>query len=159
MARVGKAKRLQCVGYTIPQIKTAIRKKFPNLSPTSFKVTSCPDEDYNCIGWAAGDTKNFWWPIGGYWPPGVPRERTLDAFKQAFATKGYVECEDVRAEDGFEKIVIYARDGKPTHAARQLSASGWTSKLGTFADISHRLIGVDGDEYGARVAQMKRPKS
>ena len=33
-----------------------------------------------------------------------------------------------------------------------------TSKLGKFADISHRLIGVENDEYGKKEVTMKRKK-
>jgi hypothetical protein len=159
MAKVGGRKGLQCVGITEKQIKQAVQAGFPNLKAAKFKVTSCPDTKYNCIAWAAGDTKNFWWPTGGYWPDGVPRELTLDAFTRAFATQGYTPCDDVRYEEGFEKIAIYAEDGKPTHAARQIGPQKWTSKLGRFADISHPLTGVEGTEYGRKVIVMRRPKS
>jgi hypothetical protein len=157
MAKVGARQRLQCIGITEAQIKKLVRLEFPKLK-TGFKVTSCPDNAYNCIAWAAGDTTKFWWPIGGYWPDGVPRDRTVSAFIKAFETEGYVVCDDVRYELGYEKIAIYTKDGKPTHAARQIADSKWTSKLGKFADISHRLIGVENDEYGKKEVTMKRKK-
>jgi hypothetical protein len=159
MAKVGTNKGLQCVGITVPEIKKAVRAEFPNLRVGTYSVTSCPDKDYNCIAWAAGETSRYWWPIGGYWPDGVSRERTLDAFIKAFETKGYTVCDDVTHEDGFEKVAIYAKDDKPTHAARQIDKSKWTSKLGKFADISHRLIGVEGNQYGKKVVTLKRKKT
>jgi|GEM_PF-3681614 len=55
---------------------------------------------------------------------------------QAFATLGYEVCDNVELEPGFEKIALYAgADGIPTHAARQLQAGPWTSKLGRMEDI------------------------
>jgi hypothetical protein len=64
----------------------------------------------------------------GKWPSGVPREVTLNAFIQAFATLGYMLCQDAVLEVGFEKIAFYAirePDGSfsPTHAAKQLPNS------------------------------------
>ena len=79
---------------------------------------------HNCIAWAAGDVKNWWWPDepaqpdSASWPPTVPRERTLDAFRQAFAALGYTVCEDEEPEAGHEKIALFAASGVPTHAAR-----------------------------------------
>jgi hypothetical protein len=53
--------------------------------------------------------------------PGVPREETIEAFKQAFQTLGYEVCEDDVLEEGFQKIAIYANSNKvPTDVARQL---------------------------------------
>lgn len=51
-----------------------------------------------------------------YWHEGVPREVTLDAFKQAFQTVGYEVCQADSLESGWQKIAIYADStGKPTH--------------------------------------------
>jgi hypothetical protein len=159
MATVGRTKRLQCVGFSIPEIARTLRKRFPRLKVGEFAVTSCPDINYNCIGWAAGKTQ-FWWPVDGYWPDGVPRQLTLDAFMQAFATLGYEVCDDVTYEKGAEKIAIFAGDTGPLHAARQIgSGNKWTSKLGQFADMTHRLIAIEGNDYGRKVIVMKRPRA
>ena len=106
----------------------------------------------------------WWWPaevIGGsvYWPPDVPREVTLEAFVSAYAALGYVDCgEDGGFEEGFEKVALYAKDGIPCHAARQIDACYWTSKLGRGEDISHRLEHLEGEHYGKVVQYLKRPK-
>jgi hypothetical protein len=98
-----------------------IEQLFPSLRGTAYRVTSPPDEAYNCIAWAAGDTADPWWPDDpdiAQWPSGVPRIETLDAFCQAFATLGYTACSDDALELGFEKIALFAGDLRvPKHAA------------------------------------------
>ena len=86
----------------------------------------------------------------------MPREETLDAFSHAFATLGFVPAKDGDFEAGFEKLALYARDGKPTHAARQQPDGGRTSKLGKHIDIRHTLHGIEGPAYGQVVRFMKR---
>ena len=36
---------------------------FPGLETTTFRVTSPPDPNYNCIAWAAGRVAEWWWPF------------------------------------------------------------------------------------------------
>ncbi|HMR19802.1 MAG TPA: hypothetical protein PKA53_10935, partial [Sphingobacterium sp.] len=79
----------------------------------------------------------WWWPKGAYWPTDAPKEETIAAFVAAFQILGYQDCTDPNFEHGYEKIALYAKDGKPTHAARQLSNGMWSSKLGKYKDISH----------------------
>ena len=119
---------------------------------------------YNCIAWAAGDVTDWWWPdditIGeGYWPEGVPRVESLDAFIAAYGTIGYKRCTSSLFESGFTKIAIYAdSDGVPTHAARQLENGSWTTKFGDYEDIEHiSLSCIRGPLYGKAVAYLKRP--
>src|SRR5438045_6954499 len=112
-----------------------LEEVFPGLTGGGYQVTSPRDGDYNCIAWAAGDTHTWWWPAQAvgreYWPPGVPRERTRDAFVAVFASLGYRLCEGEVWEAGYEKIALFAdQDGRPTHAARQLPNGRWSSKLG-----------------------------
>jgi hypothetical protein len=132
---------------------------FPHLAEEGFRETSPASSRYNCIAWAVGATDAWWWPSPEtvhYWPAGVPREETLAAFLEAFATVGFQPAEDGEWEPKFEKLALYARDGKPTHAARQLADGTWTSKLGKHVDISHTLRGIEGPVYGQVVAFMKR---
>jgi hypothetical protein len=99
----------------------------------------------------------------GYWPEGAPRAVTLDAFVAAYGTLGYVRCADGNLEAGFEKVVVYCRSGKPTHAARQLPTGEWTSKLGKDLDISHDTpeevctYHARCMEYGSPTQFLKRP--
>jgi len=141
-----------------------LAQKFPNLAATAWEITSDSDAGYNCIAWAAGQQNKWWWPVvpSGcppyFWPPGVPRVRTLQAFVEAYATLGYGPCSDGNLEPGFEKVALYADAGGPTHAARQLSTGQWTSKLGPYVDIEHALVGLNGGEYGDIACFLRRPQ-
>jgi len=136
---------------------------FPNRQEKGYDLTSPETPFYNCIAWAAGDTARWWWPDPNdqyYWPAGIPRHETLQAFILLFKNIGYTVCEDAKYEDAFEKVAIYVDDltGKPTHAARQVAYGRWTSKLGNLVDIEHDINGVSGRRYGSIAAVMKRPK-
>ncbi len=91
------------------------------------------------------------------WPAGVARAETVDAFRAAFASLGYLICDDEQLEPGFEKIALFALGGVPKHAARQLLSGRWVSKLGASEDIEHSLHDLTGMAYGAVVLIMKRP--
>jgi hypothetical protein len=134
---------------------------FPDLViGVNCSITS-PSADYNCIAWAAGDTHNWWWPdeLDSYWPSGVVREETLDAFFAAYATLNYERCDDGSLESGVEKIAIYSSSDGPQHVARQLPNGHWTSKLGPDEDIEHHLVeNVMCDLYGFTVCYMKRAR-
>lgn len=135
---------------------------FPALAATTYLITSPPERGYNCIAWAAGRTDAWWWPDTAgfeYWPAGVPRLETLNAFQQAFATLGYATCSDASFEAGWEKVALFVLDGLPTHAARQLPNGRWTSKLGPEEDIEHELNGLVGPCYGSVAAILRRPVS
>jgi hypothetical protein len=138
-----------------------IESVFPRLRGTDWQVRSRPDDLYNCIAWAARATTNWWWPTGAEntdWPDGAPCEVTVEAFREAFATLGYVVCTGEELEPGFEKIALFANDqGVPQHAARQRSSGCWTSKLGKMEDIDHALHALEGEAYGSVVLIMKRP--
>jgi hypothetical protein len=135
---------------------------FPSLAREGYAATSPASTEYNCIAWAANRTDTTWWPdpLGaGYWPGGVSRVETLEAFYQAFESIGYFRCTDGRLEAGFEKVALYALGGQPKHAARQLTDGRWTSKLGRYLDISHTLGGLEGPVYGQVTGYLKRPVS
>jgi hypothetical protein len=140
-----------------------IEKFFPNLPIHGYSITSPATPEYNCIAWAADDNEVWWWPDPmntAYWPPQIQREETIEAFIQAYETLGYVQCCTPDYKEGFEKIAIYEKDGKPTHAARQLINGRWTSKLGELEDIEHHALeGLHGQAYGTVAVFMKREKS
>ena len=136
---------------------------FPQIVIAGYAVTSPQTPRYNCIAWAAGDTRKWWWPDPSpfaCWPPPIPRENTLTRFIEAFQTLGYEPCADAELESDFEKIALYAdADGIPTHAARQVETGAWTSKLDREEDIEHgSLGGVEGEQYGTVVLVLKRLK-
>lgn len=145
----------------IARVKVWIERDFPNFSTTGYEITSPDTIDYNCIAWAAEDNERWWWPDSqniDYWPAGVPREVTINAFTQAYQTIGYEVCDRPNLERGFQKIAIYADSaGKPTHAARQLPNGKWTSKLGQDEDIQHETLeGLTGESYGNVACIMRK---
>jgi hypothetical protein len=77
-------------------------------------------------------------------------------------TVGFEDCGGGESEDGYEKVAIFTRDGRPTHAARLLDDRQWTSKLGIWEDISHpkgSLSGHRDSEYGEIAHYMRKPKT
>ena len=133
--------------------------EFPLLGPDNHEVTSPETPRYNCIAWAAGDERRWWWPDPdgvAYWPVAAPREETIGAFAAAYGTLGYSPCADASIEPGHEKIAVYALGGPPTHAARQLSDGRWSSKLGSSVDIAHSLEALNGPLYGAAGLFLRR---
>lgn len=140
----------------------SLRQDFPRLDTTNYSQTSPRTPLYNCIAWAAGDNTKWWWPDNEYnyfWPDGVKREETLDAYIEAYQTVGYEVCDSGQLEKNTEKIVVYINpvNGAPTHAARQLPDGKWTSKLGQNIDISHlEPETLTGGKYGTIARFMKR---
>jgi hypothetical protein len=135
----------------------------PRLADETYRITSPEDPEYNCFAWAANDNTQVWSPTmlgsGVYWPPGIPALANMNGVLDAYVMTGYERCESPDAEDGFEKIAIFAdASGDPRHAARQLPTGSWASKLGDHVDIEHdNLAAVGGDLYGEPAVFMKRP--
>lgn len=130
---------------------------FPLLkNDKGYVITSPCTRDYNCIAWAIGRKDIWYWPPLGqipendeYWPAGVPDDDSVDVFVSAMQKEGYMLCEDSYQETGYNKIVLYSKDGKCTHAARQLQNGMWTSKLGPLYDIQHSTpYSLEGNIYG-----------
>jgi len=148
----------------ISRIESWLHTYCPHLSAGDYQITSPSTPDYNCVAWGAEEDDRWWDPTDPekYWPDGVPRELTLSAFIQAYQTLGYLPCDSLELEPGFQKIAIYTKppgeaDGQPTHVTRQLPNGRWTSKLGNLEDIEHELDALRGFYYGAVAQILKRP--
>lgn len=149
MARVVErppvSERLQAIKNTFPEARSLV-------------ITSPRDLHYNCIAHALGIRDAVWWPLGSgdlRWLPGWPRVLTVDNVEGVFV--GFERCANGIPEPGFEKIAIYAKNKKPTHAARQLESGRWTSKLGPDEDVEHDLADLMGRRYGQPVVFLRRP--
>lgn len=145
-------------------MRDLIRRLFPNLRDDQFVITSPRDEGYNCVAWAAGDTRRWWWPGEApfsFWPGGIPREESIATFIEAFGTLGYEVTASPDHEAEYERVAIFAtNDGVPTHMARQLDDGSWTSKLGALEDITHvQVSGVAGSDYGDVVIVLRRARA
>jgi len=92
-----------------------------------------------------------------YWPKNAPTKVTLKAFTLAFKSIGYSACPDGVHELGYEKIAIFALNGVPSHAARQLADGRWTHKMGQDIDLTASLKAVEGPSYG-QVCRYYRKK-
>ena len=140
-------------------IREKIREEFPNLLTSNYSIISPASTEYNCIAWAAQDSKAWWWPDANYqyyWPPEIPRKQSLETFVKAFEILGYTSSDNAEYEEGFEKIAIYVdENGKPTHTSRQLISGRWTSKMGSSEDIEHDFDALSGPKYGSVVTIMK----
>ncbi len=128
-----------------------LKSKFPNLN--DYTKTSPATQAYNCIAWACGDNTRWWWPDPdplsiSYWPPNVICEESISSFDQLFYSAGASIVSSADYVDGVLKIALFAKANSPTHAARQLKNGYWTSKLGEFIDIAHKLDELEGGEYG-----------
>ena len=133
----------------------------PNLRKKNNDVASDIDGKYNCISFAAGITNIKWWPTwtnDAYWPPSAPKVETVEAFVWAFSTLGYSVSENGDYVKGVEKVALYTKLGKPTHAAKQVGPGKWQSKLGNFYDIVHTARAVSGGSYGEIELFLERPK-
>lgn len=134
---------------------------FPLLDETNHRPTSPITPDYNCIAWAAEEDDRWWWPGPvevTYWPDGVPRAPTQEAFILAFQSLGYSVCGSGAVENGFDKVVLYLDcNNLPTHMARQLPDGTWTSKLGQSIDINHFTVdAISGPAYGQAAVFLSR---
>ena len=136
-------------------------KRFPRLLGTNFQITSPVDPTYNCIAWAAHDSSHWWEPDPMelyYWPISAPRKYTLEAYIQAFRSVGFEICSNESFEQEYEKVIIFQKNGYPTHASRQIDPKNWTSKLGKEVDINHTLDSLRGGIYGDIAVILMRNK-
>ncbi len=135
---------------------------FPDLTPDAFFDTSKDSEEYNCVGWVLGDMTHWWDPsqLKGYyrWPPDLPRNLLLETYVALFEKQGFEVCADGVHEDGYLKIGLYAsHQGRFKHVTVQLPNGRWSSKLGSWEDISHINPEVlEGPSYGTVSQYMRR---
>ena len=74
-------------------VESRLEVAFPRLRGQFYRIQSPKDDRYNCIAFAAGDSSRWWWPdaVGDdFWPNGIARVESVDSFREAFATLGYV---------------------------------------------------------------------
>jgi hypothetical protein len=135
---------------------------FPRLKKANNKVESDDDAAYNCIAFAAGFTDRKLWPWGYpdyVWPKNIPVGDHVDSFIKLFENYGYSETIEKIYVNGIDRIAIYAKNGKPKHAAIQSGPNKWKSKLGGWYDIEHSLDAISGGDYGEIAVFMERKKN
>ena len=131
---------------------------FPNLGGAGYAITSEPNGYYNCIAWAAGVDYEWWSHLPGYrWP--ATRGPEVQRLVELFVGLNFEVCNDRNYEEGYEKVAVFAKNGRWTHAARQLENGHWSSKLGRKEDIEHVTVeSLAGASYGDIYCTLRRPK-
>lgn len=151
--------------------RNSLIRIFPQLgTDVNFEILSPCTPIYNCIAWAM-QYDDRWVTIskgpGYWWPDGVERNVSSEALVHAFEAEGFVMADDHKAEDGFDKVVLYKKADKDewTHAARIISETKEYSKFGQAWDGTHSdnvlcvtSIGCENQSYGVAYAYMKRKK-
>ncbi len=149
-----------------PEARRRIESYFSGLQPGSYDIIGGDNPGYNCFAHAAGKADIWLGPrkphpfVKTSWPLDLPLTDTVDVIIQLFAKEGYTPCQDGSLEVGFEKIAIYAKSGRATHAAKQVANDRWSSKLGREETIVHVLTALEGmgqHEYGNVTQFLKRP--
>lgn len=98
----------------------------------------------------------------GFQPGSEPQDNKAATYVRLFEMNGYEVAADESVEDGYKKIALYILDGNFQHAARQLSATKWTSKIGKHEDIRHELRALERDGphgYGVAIIFMRKSKA
>jgi hypothetical protein len=84
-----------------------------------------------------------------YWPDGLPKNNSINAFIRAAETQGFVLCSEAEWEQSTaEKIVLYHNGDDFKHAARYTSGNQLMSKLGQWSDVEHARNAADCADYG-----------
>lgn len=143
-------------------ITKELEKRFPKLNSTNWKPASEFDPYYNCVSFAAGDTKRKWEfldPPGYYWPPNVDEGDELTVLIKCFESLGYEKCDNGNPEKYYEKVALYGfvdRDDWQ-HAAYRKGNDWWASKIGELEDILHKSESLlEGESYGSVYCYLKR---
>ena len=131
---------------------------FPNLAREDFEIVEEPSSRYNCIAYAAGRADDWWWPDGiNYWPPWATLTDRIASLVEVFAGLGYEQCDDSRAQAGYQKVALYEVQGEMKHAAAQMPNSRWRSKMGQGPVIEHRSPeSLSGGPYGEATVYMRK---
>ena len=152
---------------SLPSRDDAIETLFPEFVSgySWYEIASPPDDRYNCMAFAVGDTTQKWSPIKGdnergfYWPF-EPMDDHFANCMAVFKLEGYKQCDHGAPEDGFDKVALFISDwGDVSHVAFQPEGTDhWLSKLGEWYDIRHEKVdAVSGSLYGWPGIFLSRP--
>lgn len=159
-----------------------LKESFDGLKyDTSFDVQYEESDEqlnklYNCIAYSLGFDDIWVWPLSIgitvypnktiegrmfriYWPVGVPKNLTMNAFEQMYALFGYERCKDMRYEPGYKKIIVYGYSTKEISHAAIVHNGYCTSKMGKYVIITHQPESLIGEDYGHIIMCVKRKES
>lgn len=132
----------------------------PRATDWNWRITSNPDDAYNCFAHALHDCHHFIWPDPEgqlSWPDDLKREDTVACIVEFLMRLEFSLCDNYAREPNIQKIAIYTKGGEPTHLARQTADGQWTSKMATGIDIVHTdLAALEDGELGRATVFLKR---
>lgn len=165
-SEVGKDK-IDWPAEDIDHMKEMVVDHFPNMDINNVAIDDEDTPEYNCIGYAIGDTNKPWWPRGGeggfyYWPETEKdaEKYSVSTFDHLLMTTGHGSITDSeKPEEGYVKLALFTEGDKPTHLARQLADGEWSSKVGAGPLIRHGfdIHEMDNGVYGnvAKIYKLK----
>jgi hypothetical protein len=136
--------------------------QFPRLRDARHRITSRPNDEYNCVAWVERDF-DTWWEPGFCWPTDLEPDGDDDLahYIELFQRWGFELCETGDLEDGFLKIAVYAEGCAFHHVAKQLPSGAWSSKAGALHDFRHEALNALDECAVMRgasvVCHMRRP--
>jgi hypothetical protein len=140
--------------------KHDVELDFPRLVGREYDLSD-EDFNYNCLGFALGDTANWWEPpqkSGQYWPPGFADDVTVRTVEEIIRLHGFTVVISKDESPEADAIAIYAIGNEWTHFAK-FSDGAWSCKLGEGHDVSRvNLDDLTVDMYGEVVKVLSRPK-
>lgn len=122
--------------WATPAEKKDLQKDYPKLKGKRVKITGDCTSRYNCIAWSVGDTSHWAWPGN--------TETDFDEFYEKNGCLPAPRGTPLTKAD----IVLWAKDGEPTHACRKLVGKTFESKCGATWRITHGLRDLSSQIYG-----------
>lgn len=156
---------MQAMDYNTPNFRQLLIDKFGKAleNDPNFKLTSEPTYRHNCIAFAMG-MEDRWVDVAQvpwhWWPPApIPKDENQESLVKAFEYFGFERCDmNDQMEEGYDKVLLYSREGKWTHAALITRDGVCHSKFGESFDGEHSAGSVLEKEYGLPFQMMKREK-
>ena len=116
---------------------------------------------YNCIAYAMG-MEDRWIDVAHHpwhwWPPVAKGDSGQDLI-EAFRYLGFESCGmDDTIDRAYDKVALYQKDNRWTHAARVVDDGVYHSKFGSSYDGTHSRGDVLQKQYGEPFVIMRRPK-
>lgn len=134
---------------------------FPHLGTDQhYELLSEQTPIYNCIAWAMGFNDRWVDTVqtpGHWWPDGVQRNEDPQSLVDAFLAVGFEKSDNDHFEVDYDKVALFQKEGKWTHASRIESDDVEYSKFGGSFDGVHSHNVFSGSIYGDEYAYLRRP--
>lgn len=140
--------------------RTILINLFPLLgNDLHYSLLSEATPVYNCIAWAMGYNDRWvdtYISPGHWWPDGVSRDTNPKTLIDAFIAEGFEVTDNGHYENGYDKVVLFQKNGMWTHASRIESDNTEYSKFGCLFDGVHSRNVFTNSLYGEEYAYLRR---